>query len=89
MSLILDPATEQRLQQELAAGRYRDPSALIAHALELVQAERADLVTRRAQIIAESDEGLAQLDRGEFVTEEQLRARMTARRAVQPDAQAA
>jgi Arc/MetJ-type ribon-helix-helix transcriptional regulator len=40
MTLTLDPATEQHLQQELAAGRYRDPSALIAHALELVQAER-------------------------------------------------
>ncbi len=56
MSLILDPATEQRLQQELAAGRYRDPSALIAHGLELVQADHANrgaspthaLVKRRA-----------------------------------------
>jgi len=89
MTLDLDPATEQLLQRELATGRYREPSALIAHALDLVRAERADLATRRAQIVAEIEESLAQLDRGEFVTEEQLRARVASRRAAQGDSQAA
>ena len=40
----------------------------------------SDLATRRAQIIAEIEESIAQLDRGEFVTEEQLRARMASER---------
>ncbi len=88
MTLILDPATEEILQQELATGRYREPSALIAHALDLVKAERADLATRRAQIVAEIDESLAQLDRGEFVTEDQLRTRIAARRAAQAETHA-
>jgi predicted transcriptional regulator len=89
MTLNLDPATEQLLQQELATGRYREPSDLIAHALDLVKAERADLTSRRAQIVAEIDESLAQLDRGEFVTEDQLRTRIASRRAVQAGSQAA
>jgi antitoxin ParD1/3/4 len=81
MTLTLDPATEQLLQQELATGRYREPSELIAHALDLVKAERADLVTRRAEIIARLEESIAQADRGEGVTGEELRARFAARRA--------
>jgi predicted transcriptional regulator len=36
---------------------------------------------RMSGLIAEIDESLAELDRGEFVTEEQLRARMAERRA--------
>ena len=47
-----------------------------------------DLVARRAQIIAEIEESIAQLDRGEFVTEEQLRARFAASRAARANSQA-
>jgi antitoxin ParD1/3/4 len=81
MTLTLDPALEKRLQQELATGRYRELSELIAHALDLVKAERADLVTRRAQIVARLEQSIAQADRGEGVTGEELRARFAARRA--------
>ena len=47
-----------------------------------------DLVARRAQIIAEIQESIAQLDGGEFVTEEQLRARFAASRAARANSQA-
>ena len=47
-----------------------------------------DLVARRAQIIAEIQESIAQLDGGEFVTEEQLRARFASERAARADSQA-
>ena len=47
-----------------------------------------DLVARRAQIIAEIQESIAQLDRGEFVTEEQLRARFASERAARANSQA-
>jgi predicted transcriptional regulator len=90
MTLTLDPATEQLLQQELTSGRYRRASDLIAHALDLIKAERNDLGARRSQMVAEIEESLAQLDRGEFVTEEQLRANIASRqRATQPGPQAA
>jgi hypothetical protein len=56
MSLVLDPAIEARLQRELAAGHYAEPSALLAHALDLVKGEREDILTRRAEIIADLEE---------------------------------
>ena len=39
MTLTLDPAIEARLQRELAAGHYAEPSDLLAHALDLIEAE--------------------------------------------------
>jgi predicted transcriptional regulator len=92
MSLILDPATEQRLQQELAAGRYRDPSALIAHALELVRAERTGtqfvdqamddwLLRNRDAIHADLEETSAQAARGEGYSPEEARTLLAERRA--------
>jgi predicted transcriptional regulator len=89
MTLTLDSATEQLLQQELATGKYREPSELIAHALELVKVERAELAARRSQMVAEIDESLAQLDAGQFVTAEQMRERMAAHRSVQNRSQIA
>jgi hypothetical protein len=80
MTLTLDPATEQLLQQELATGDYREPSALIAHALILVKAER-DRSTHRAEMIADIEESIAQARRGEGITGEALRADHIARKA--------
>jgi Arc/MetJ-type ribon-helix-helix transcriptional regulator len=39
MILTLDPATEQRIQREMERGHYREPAEVIAHALNLLQAE--------------------------------------------------
>jgi predicted transcriptional regulator len=76
MAITLDSATEQRLLQEMAAGHFAQPSELIAHALDLVEAERQDLNARRAQIIARLKESCEQAERGEGYTEEELRERM-------------
>jgi predicted transcriptional regulator len=89
MTLTLDPATEQRLQQELAIGRYRGPADLIAHAPDLVKAKREDLATRRTAFFGEIEESIAQGERGEVFTEEEVRARMAARRAAHQAAHAA
>jgi predicted transcriptional regulator len=89
MTLILDQATEQLLQQELAMGMYHEPLALIAHALDLVKVERSGLPARRLQMVAEVEESLKQLDGGQFVTAEQMRERMAALRSVQNISQTA
>jgi Arc/MetJ-type ribon-helix-helix transcriptional regulator len=89
MSLVLDPATEQRIQRELARGVYSEPTEVIAHALDLLEAERKDLATRRAEIIAELENSIAQADRGEGYDEAQLRVRMAARRAARQQTTAA
>jgi Arc/MetJ-type ribon-helix-helix transcriptional regulator len=80
MALTLDPATEQRFQQELEAGGYRSPSDLVAHLLDLSK-EAADQATARAAFLARLDESIAQAERGEGISGEQLRARFEARKA--------
>ena len=71
------PLIAHRTRDEWATRRYT-----------LLMKPDLDLVTRRAQIIAEIEESIAQLDRGEFVTEEQLRARFASERAARADSQA-
>ena len=89
MALTLDPATEARIQRELARGRYAAPDEIINRALDLLEAERADLAAHRATLLAELEESLDQADRNEVLTEEELRARMSARREAHQRTQAA
>jgi Arc/MetJ-type ribon-helix-helix transcriptional regulator len=81
MSLVLDPATEQRLQRHLDRGSYSAPSDVLNRALDLLEADEDDLARRRATIVARLEESCAQADRGEGVTGEELRARLKARKA--------
>ncbi len=91
MTLTLDPDLEKRLQQELARKGYADPAALIAHALDLLEAEPAtftptqeqeDWLTRNKDAINRAlDVSFAQIERGEFRTQEQVEARLTVPRA--------
>ena len=81
MSLVLDPATEARIQQEFATGRYAAPADLLNQALDLLEAERRDLAARRAAIVARLDESYAQSERGEGYSPEEARAILAERRA--------
>jgi Arc/MetJ-type ribon-helix-helix transcriptional regulator len=83
MAITLDAAIEQRIQHQLDRGAFREPAELLAHALDLVEAE-AELDQRRTEWIARLEESCAQADRGEGYTEEELRTRMAERRADQP-----
>jgi Arc/MetJ-type ribon-helix-helix transcriptional regulator len=92
MTLTLDPATEQRLQQELATGRYREPSELIAHLLDLAEADRDNssatkqamndwLLRNKATINTALDESFAAKARGESYSAEEAAAMLAERRA--------
>jgi len=81
MTVILDSATEQRIQQELASGRYREPSEVIAHALNLLQAERVELEERRSGLVRKLEKSFAQSERGETFSPEEARAILAERRA--------
>jgi len=39
MAIILDPQTEERIQRQLDCGAFREPAELLAHALDLVEAD--------------------------------------------------
>jgi Arc/MetJ-type ribon-helix-helix transcriptional regulator len=88
MVITLDATTEQRIQRQIDRGAFREPVELLAHALDLVEAE-AEFDARHRALLARLAESCAQADRGEGYTEEELRVRMAERRANQPLARTA
>jgi Arc/MetJ-type ribon-helix-helix transcriptional regulator len=83
MAMTVDPTIEQRIQRQLDRGAFREPAELLAHALDLVEAE-TEFDARHKALLARLTESCAQADRGEGYTEEELRVRMAERRARQP-----
>ena len=85
MTLDLDPATEARLQRQLARGPYTEPSALIAHLLELAEETEQTaedwLLRNRDAIRADLDESFAAEARGESYSMEEAEAILAQRRA--------
>ena len=74
MSLALDPATEQRIQREIARGAYREPAELINRALDLLESQENWLARNKDAIHQRLAESMAQADRGELHTPDEVRA---------------
>jgi Arc/MetJ-type ribon-helix-helix transcriptional regulator len=70
MTVTLDPVSEKRIQDELAKGRYRAPVEVIAHALDLLEAERGGLEALATRLQHSFD----QSERGETYTPQEARA---------------
>jgi predicted transcriptional regulator len=68
MDVSLDPAVQEKLIR-LAAERGRDPEALAREAIE-------QYVDYDEWFVREVDKGLAQVDRGEVLTHEQVGAHL-------------
>jgi Arc/MetJ-type ribon-helix-helix transcriptional regulator len=84
MAITLDPATEQRIQQQLATGRFREPAELLAHALDLIETESAQedwLLRNKESLNADLDRTFAQAGRGEGYSPDESRALMAQHRA--------
>jgi Arc/MetJ-type ribon-helix-helix transcriptional regulator len=73
MSITLDNMIEQRIQRQLERGAFREPTELLKHALDLLEAEEDWLLKQREAIEARLDESFAQAARGEGFTLEQAR----------------
>jgi Arc/MetJ-type ribon-helix-helix transcriptional regulator len=74
MGLALDPATEQRIQREIARGPYREPAELINRALDLLESQENWLLRNKDAINERLAESMAQAERGEVYTPEEARA---------------
>ncbi len=84
MSLVLSPATEARVLQQVATGRYAAPDDLLNHALDLLEAEASQgdwLSANRDTVRAMLDESLAAEARGESYSMEEAEAILATRRA--------
>jgi len=80
MSLVLDPATEDRIQRQLDRGPYAEPAELLNRALDLLEAD--DWLVRNSEAInADLEESSAQAARGEGYSPEEAMALLAARRA--------
>ena len=80
MSLVLDPATEDRIQRQLVRGPYAEPAEVINRALDLLEADDWLLQNREA-ISADLEESSAQAARGEGYSPDEAVAFLAARRA--------
>ena len=81
MAITLDPATEQRIQHQLSRGAFAEPSELLAHALDLVEAEEDWLLRNKQAIQTHLKESFAQSERGETYSAEECRAMLAERRS--------
>jgi antitoxin ParD1/3/4 len=83
MEITLDPATEERIQRELARGHYGSPAEVIAQTLDLLQAEQEWLELSKSALNARLQESMAQIDRGEGIPGDRLLEVLTQRRQAQ------
>jgi putative addiction module CopG family antidote len=81
MSFALDPATEQRIQREIARGVYREPDEVINRALDLLESQEDWLLRNRDAINERLEESMAQAERGEVYTPEEAHALLDSARA--------
>jgi hypothetical protein len=84
MAITLDAATEERIQRQLEGGTFPGPTELLAHALDLIEAEAfaEDWLTRNMDAInADLEETFAQAARGEGFSPEESRADLARHRA--------
>jgi len=84
MAITLDAATEERIKRQLDRSTFREPAELLAHALDLVEAELSAedwLLRNRESINADLDRTFAQAERGEGYSPEESRALLVRHRA--------
>ncbi len=81
MNLPLDPASEQIIQREVERGHYDTPAEVVANSLSLLEDQDLWLSVDKEALNRRLDESLAQIERGEGMTGEQLKAFLNERRA--------
>lgn len=81
MNLPLDPASEQIIQREVELGHFSTPAEVVAHSLALLEDENFWLTANKEALNRRLDESVAQIERGEGMTGEELKAFLDERRA--------
>jgi Arc/MetJ-type ribon-helix-helix transcriptional regulator len=73
MAITLDSATERHIQHQIDRGAYAEPAELIAHALDLLEAEEDWLLRNRDAINTNLNVSFAQAARGEGYSLDKVR----------------
>lgn len=72
MNVSLTPEIEQFVAEQVAAGRYRSASEAVRDALRLLQEREAERGAKLEALRTSVGVGLAELDRGEALSGEQV-----------------
>ena len=78
---IKRPEIEALIQQRLHSGAFESVEDVLFDALEIQREREAWLAENKDSISAKINRGLAQLDRGEGISSDELRTRLAAARA--------
>jgi len=81
MTIVLRPEHEKALAEALSSGAYQSPEEGIERALAVLRSEDEWLAQNEGAINEKLERGIAQLDRGEGISGEDLRARLGKRKA--------
>lgn len=81
MTITLRPEQEKTIAHAIQSGAYQSPEEVIARALEVLRSEDEWLAQNKEAIDEKIERGLAQIDRGEGISGEELRRRLEKRKA--------
>jgi Arc/MetJ-type ribon-helix-helix transcriptional regulator len=81
VTIILRPEHEKAIADAIQSGAYQSPEEVIERALEVLRSEDEWLAQNVVSINERIERGIAQLNRGEGVSGEGLRARLGKRKA--------
>ncbi len=79
MNVSLTPELEEFVSGKVASGRYTSASEVVREALRLLEEHDASRAQQLAAFNRELTQRIASLDRGEFVSPEEIRARLEAK----------
>jgi antitoxin ParD1/3/4 len=84
MTITLRPEQEQLVRDLLRSGGYENAEDAIDSALEMLRSQNEWLLANRSAVDARIRQGIAELDRGEGIREEELDAHL-ARLKAEPE----
>ena len=81
MTITLRPEQEELVREIMQSGAFRNAEEAVGSALEMLRSQNAWLVDNREAIDTRIRQGIAELDRGEGIPEDQLEAYLARLRA--------
>jgi antitoxin ParD1/3/4 len=81
MTITLRPEQERTIAHAIRSGAYQSPEEVIARALEVLRSEDEWLAQNKEAIDEKIERGLAQIERGEGISGDELRRRLEKRKA--------
>ena len=80
MTIHLKPELERLIQKDVERGPYQTADEFVERAIQMLHEQEEWLSANRADIAAKIEEGYASAQRGEMIDDDEVRARMEAKK---------